>query len=254
MTTKQVAITGAGRGIGRAIAEAFLRQGWVVWALVRQESQLGALSKLGDARYVHFDASDEGSVFEAAKRLQRESLNALINNAGVALSSPLAKTTTEEFLRVQRINVTAPFILCRELMPLMAKNGGGRVINIASTASRKGFKYTSAYCASKHALLGLTRSLAVDYGPHGIRTNTLSPGFILSERAIDWMNGGPRREEAMRIGIPLRRPGEPAEIAAVVAFLLSDDASFINGAVIPVDGGALAGLPENATLALVGEV
>jgi NAD(P)-dependent dehydrogenase (short-subunit alcohol dehydrogenase family) len=90
----------------------------------------------------------------------------------------------------------------------------------------------------------------VDYGQFGVRTNTLSPGFILSERAVDWMAGGPRREEAMRIGIPLRRPGQPEEVAAVVAFLLGDDASFINGAVIPVDGGALAGLPENASLAL----
>ena len=246
MTTKQVAITGAGRGIGRAIAEVFLRQGWVVWALVRQEAQLTALSKLGDARYVPFDASDEGSVLEAAKRLQRESLNALINNAGVALSSPLAKTTTEEFLRVQRINVTAPFILCRELMPLMAKNGGGRVINIASTASRKGFKYTSAYCASKHALLGLTRSLAVEFAAKQITVNAVNPGwtetdmFTASIERIASATGrstGDARAALEHMN-PLGRAIQPEEVADVVYFLASSTAgAAITGASYDIDGG-----------------
>jgi NAD(P)-dependent dehydrogenase (short-subunit alcohol dehydrogenase family) len=86
-----------------------------------------------------------------------------------------------------------------------------------------------------------------------VRTNCLSPGLIFSERVRDWMASGVRREEAMRAAIPLRRPGRPEEIASVVAFLLSDDAAYINGAVVPVDGGALAGLPENAALALVGD-
>ncbi len=246
MTTKQVAITGAGRGIGRAIAEVFLRQGWVVWALVRQEAQLTTLSKLGDARYVPFDASDESSVLEAAKRLQRESLNALINNAGVALSSPLAKTTTEEFLRVQRINVTAPFILCRELMPLMAKNGGGRVINIASTASRKGFKYTSAYCASKHALLGLTRSLAVEFAAKQITVNAVNPGwtetdmFTASIERIASATGrstGDARAALEHMN-PLGRAIQPEEVADVVYFLASSTAgAAITGASYDIDGG-----------------
>ena len=246
MTTKQVAITGAGRGIGRAIAEVFLRQGWVVWALVRQESQLTALSKLGDARHVPFDASDENSVLEAGRRLQRESLNALINNAGVALSSPLAKTTTEEFLRVQRINVTAPFILCRELMPLMAKNGGGRVINIASTASRKGFKYTSAYCASKHALLGLTRSLAVEFAAKQITVNAVNPGwtetdmFTASIERIASATGrstGDARAALEHMN-PLGRAIQPDEVADVVYFLASSTAgAAITGASYDIDGG-----------------
>ncbi len=246
MTTKQVAITGAGRGIGRAIAEIFLRQGWVVWALVRQETQLDALSKLGDTRYVSFDASDEGSVLEAAKRLQRETLNALVNNAGVALSSSLAKTTTEEFLRVQRINVTAPFILCRELMPLMAKNGGGRVINIASTASRKGFKYTSAYCASKHALLGLTRALAVEFAAKQITVNAVNPGwtetdmFTASIERIAVATGrstGDARAALEHMN-PLGRAIQPDEVADVVYFLASSTAgAAITGASYDIDGG-----------------
>jgi NAD(P)-dependent dehydrogenase (short-subunit alcohol dehydrogenase family) len=132
----------------------------------------------------------------------------------------------------------------------MQQAGRGAIVNIASQRAFASGHGAAAYESAKAGMVALTRSLAVDYGPSGIRTNCLSPGFVLSERAQEWMQGGARREEAMRIGIPLRRPGQPSEIAAVVAFLLSDDASFINGAVLPVDGGALAGLPENAALAL----
>ncbi len=246
MTTKQVAITGAGRGIGRAIAETFLRQGWVVWALVRQEAQIDALAKLGDARPVAFDANDEVSVLTAAKRLQRESINALVNNAGIAMSSPLAKTTTEDFLRVQRVNVTTPFILCRELMPLMAKNGGGRVINIASTASRKGFKYTSAYCASKHALLGLTRALAIEFAAKQVTVNAVSPGWTETDMltsAAERIAGATGRtiadaRQTLAAMNPLGRSVLPEEVADVVYFLASSTAgAAITGASYDIDGG-----------------
>ena len=108
----------------------------------------------------------------------------------------------------------------------------------------------AAYESAKGGLMALTRSLAEDYGPDNIRSNCVSPGLIMSQRVQNWMDKRPNREMAMRAAIALRRPGLPKEIAGVVAFLLSDDAAYINGAVIPVDGGALAGLPENAALAL----
>jgi len=246
MTTKQVAITGAGRGIGRAIAETFLRHGWQVWALIRQESQISTLAKLGEVRFVPFDASDEASVLDAAKRLQKETLHALINNAGIAMSSPLAKTTTEEFLHVQKVNVIAPFILCRELMPLMAKNGGGRVINIASTAARKGFKYTSAYCASKHALLGLTRSLAVEFAAKQVTVNAVSPGWTETDMFTNTVekiaSATGRSASDARATLehmnPLGRAVQPDEVADVVYFLASSTAgAAITGTSYDIDGG-----------------
>lgn len=246
MTTKQVAITGAGRGIGRSIAETFLRHGWVVWALMRQEAQIDALTKIGDARFVSFDAGDEASVTMAAKRLQRETINALVNNAGVAMSSPLAKTSTEDFRRVQQINVITPFVLCRELMPLMAKNGGGRVINIASTASKKGFKYTSAYCASKHALLGMTRALAVEFAAKQVTVNAVSPGWTETDMFASTIeriasatgrSPGDARAALERMN-PLGRAVLPDEVADVVYFLASSTAgAAITGASYDIDGG-----------------
>ena len=140
-------------------------------------------------------------------------------------------------------------LLAQAALPHLRQRRGA-IVNISSQRAFASGHGAAAYESAKAGMLALTRSLAVDYGRYGIRTNCLSPGFILSERALEWMHGGPRREEAMRVGIPLGRPGQPAEIAAVVAFLVGDDASFINGAVIPVDGGALAGLPENAALSL----
>ncbi len=243
---KVVAITGAGRGIGRSIAELFLKRGWVVNALMRNDTPMEALSKLGEARFVSFDATDEKSVLSAAKQLQKEPLAALVNNAGIALSAPLAKTSTEEFLRVQQVNVTTPFVLCRELMPLMAKNGGGRVINIASTASRKGFKYTAAYCTSKHALLGLTRSLAVEFAAKHVTVNAVSPGwtdtdmFTASVERIASSTGRSTADAraALEHMNPLGRAVHPDEVADVVFFLAASTAgAAITGASYDIDGG-----------------
>jgi len=164
-------VTGANRGIGKAIALAFLRSGWPVVAIARTVESLEALrQEAGDLapriRPLACDLADAAQLEGVARALADLDPvpGALVNNAGISLSAPLQRTTTEELQRVLQINTVAPYVLCRAVVPRMADAGGGRVINVGSIASLKGIRYTSAYCASKHALLGLTRALAVEWG------------------------------------------------------------------------------------------
>lgn len=246
MTVKQVAVTGASRGIGRAIAARFLAEGWRVWALARQESSVEGLK--GDVHFVPFDAADEASVLAAAHRLTTDAghLTALVNNAGIALSAPLHKTSTDELARVMHINVTAPYLLARELSGAMVKAGHGRIVNIASTAASKGFKYTSAYCASKHALLGFTRALAVEFATKGVTVNCVSPGWtdtdMLSNsvQAISATTGrsAEQARQALEHMNPMRRAVKPEEVAEVVHFLCAaPGAAAITGANYAIDAG-----------------
>lgn len=248
---KQVAITGAGRGIGRAIAERFLADGWRVWALVRDPDSIAPLAPLGELHAVTFDAASAESVLAAAAHLTTHAghLSALVNNAGVALSEPLARTTTDDFLRVQAINVTAPFLLCRELIPAMVKSGEGRVVNVASTAAKRGFKYTSAYCASKHALLGLTRALALELAGRGVTVNAVCPGWTQTDMLTDAVArvaaATHRSLDEAQASIarltPAGRAILPAQVAAVVHFLCAAaEASAITGAEYTIDGGETA--------------
>lgn len=251
MTHKQVAITGAGRGIGRAIAERFLAGGWRVWALVRDERALEPLAAAGDVRFVPFHANDEASVLAAAQRLLVDAghLHALVNNAGIVHSAPLSRTSLIDFQLTQAVNVTAPFLLCRELMPSMGKAAGGRVINLASTAATRGFKYTAAYCASKHALLGLTRALAVEFAAKNVTVNAVCPGwtdtdmFARNVERIAESTGRslPDARAQLEAQSPMGRAVKPAEVAEVVYFLADNPAAAsITGAEYVIDGGQTA--------------
>lgn len=243
---KTVALTGASRGIGLAIAERFLGAGWRVYCLARSEAAVTPLTKLGDARFVAFDASSTDSVLTAAKTvLAAGSLDALVNNAGIALPAPLAKTSTDDFLRIQAVNVTAPFLLTRELLPALVA-AKGRVVNICSTAAKKGFKYSSAYCASKHALLGLTRALAVELASKQVTVNAVSPGWTdtdMMAASVDNIASSTGRSvtdarAALEAMNPMRRAVKPEEVAGLVHFLCdAAAAAVITGADYTIDAG-----------------
>jgi NAD(P)-dependent dehydrogenase (short-subunit alcohol dehydrogenase family) len=250
---KQIAVvTGAARGIGRALTLAFAGAGYEVFALARSVGAVEALKQEAADGAIHavpFDALDESSVLAACERIKAAgTARVLVNNAGIALAAPLSKTSGDEFDRTLTVNLRTPFLLCRELMPGMAKAGGGRVINIASTAALKGFKYTSAYCASKHALLGLTRSLAVEYAAKAVTVNALCPGWtdtdMLAQSAENISKATGRSTEEARDSLakmnPMGQLIRPEDVARLCLFLASEAASAVTGAAWTIDGGESA--------------
>ncbi len=245
-------ITGASRGIGRAAAIRFAQQGYGVWALARSMEHLESLKREtggagAEARVLRVDASKREEVIAACEVILSEKgpPTVLVNNAGIALSASLTKTRTEDFDRLMAINAVAPFFFCRELMPAMAAAGGGRVINIASTAALKGFKYTSAYCASKHALLGMTRALAVEFAKKNVTVNAVCPGWTDTDmlegsaKAISTATG--RSHEAARDTLaqmnPMGRLIKPEDVAELCLFLASPAGATVTGAAYVMDAG-----------------
>ncbi len=247
--SKHVAVTGANRGIGRAIAARFLREGWDVWALVRAPASLKTESSgKGTLHPVEFDALDEASVLAATSRLGKEAprLDVLVNNAGISLAAPLAKTSMVALQRMMAVNFTAPFLLCQQLMPAMATAGGGRVVNIASTAALKGFLYTSGYCASKHALLGMTRALALEFAAKNVTVNAVCPGWtdtdMLTASVDNIVKASGRNSDEARDALQKMNPQgrfvSPDAVADVVWFLAAvEGARAVTGATYVVDGG-----------------
>jgi NAD(P)-dependent dehydrogenase (short-subunit alcohol dehydrogenase family) len=241
---KAALVTGAARGIGLAVARRFLDAGYRVAALDIDAAEMA--KSCTDCLAIECDVADARQVAAAATQVERAfgRLDALVNNAGIAVFKPLLKTTFEEWSRVLAVNLNGPFLLSQACAPVMLRTGGGAIVNIASISGMRASTLRVAYGTSKAALVHLTKQQAVELGPLGIRVNAVSPGPV--ETAMAKQVHTPDIRQGYRDAIPLERYGTEAELAAAVFFLCSDEASYINGHTLSVDGGfdaAGIGLP-----------
>ncbi len=253
MTTeiKKIAlVTGAARGIGLGVAKKFLAEGWRVALLdIDGETLRNAVAALDDADNtlaLHADVADAQAVASALAETERRfgRLDALVNNAGVAVFAPLLETSDEDWSRVLAVNLTGPFLCTKAAAPVMREHGGGAIVNITSISGLRASALRTAYGTSKAGLAHLTKQFAVELAALGIRVNAVAPGPV--ETAMARQVHTPEIRADYHDAIPLNRYGLEEELAEAVYFLCSERASYITGQVLAVDGGfdaAGIGLP-----------
>ena len=238
-------VTGGGSGIGLAIARKFTENGIRTLILGRDPEKLKSAKKTLGAlcEEIRIDLDQlstlPGLVTDIVNRFGP--VNILVNNAGVNLKKDFTEVTDEEFRQVLLTNVAAVFALSREVVKNMLENGGGSIINISSMASQYGIPKVIAYTASKSAIEGMTRSMAVDLSPLGIRVNCIAPGFIETEMSSKALNGDQERMQKVLSRTPMGTLGSPEDIADAALFFATDASRFITGVVLPVDGGNAIG-------------
>ena len=247
---KVALITGAGSGIGRAIATLFAEQGATVAIMGRRENILEELvstiiSHGGDALVVSGDVSDPEVCKEICEKVFKAygSFNILVNNAAILERGKCVETSDASWHRMVMTNLSGPFYMCRSAIPYMLRSLGGVILNISSVVSLVGELNLSAYCATKSGLTSFTKSIALDYGHKNIRANTICPAYVETELNREHLQNLQKDVEKWQKIIdahPMGRIGTPEEVAKAALFLCSDEASWITGIDLPVDGGYLA--------------
>jgi 2-hydroxycyclohexanecarboxyl-CoA dehydrogenase len=242
---KTAVVTGAGSGIGRAIAVRLARDNAAiaVWDLNGEgaaETARLITDAGGKAIGMVVDCADEAAIKEAAAKVRAEfgqPITILVNNAGIAPFTPYMDITTELWDKVMLINLRGPHFCIREVIPEMLEAGWGRIINITSSSTQSGSPAQAHYVASKGGLLGLTKALALEYAPTGITVNMVPPGFI----DTPMLRAAPIDAEAFAQTLPMKRIGKPEDIAAACAFLASEEAGYMTGQTISMNGGRYMG-------------
>jgi NAD(P)-dependent dehydrogenase (short-subunit alcohol dehydrogenase family) len=243
---RSIFVSGAASGIGRATAERFGREGGrVACADVNlpgaEETAAAIRAAGGEAFALPCDVTSPGAVTEAIAETVRRSggLHALANVAGYGFFRRTTETTLDEWNRMIAVNLTGQFLTCKEAIPHLLKSKGA-IINTASVAGLKSHPYSAAYCASKGGVVQLTRALAVEYGRKDVRINCVCPGGVETPLIAKFTLPEGVSQAALSRIMPLGRMGKPDEVAGTIAFLASDDAAYVNGATLVVDGGMIA--------------
>jgi NAD(P)-dependent dehydrogenase (short-subunit alcohol dehydrogenase family) len=239
-------VTGGGSGIGRATCERLAAEGARVWvADLDQSAAERVADNLPCAAACRIDVSDADQVEQLVQKVIETDgrLDVLINNAGITLGAPVWETTPEQWARVLSVNLTGVFNGCRSALRRMVGQRHGAIVSTASDAGLVGWPGQSAYCATKTGIVGLTRAVAMDAAPYGVRVNCVCPAFTDTPLVEAWVQEQPdpsaaRKEVAS--AQPAGRLGRPEEIAAAIAFLSSEESSFVTGVALPVDGGVTA--------------
>ena len=224
-------MTGATRGIGRAVATHLRRQGARVIGTGRAE----AAGAEGLDGYVAADFSDRRGIEQCAAAVAQLSPDILINNAGTNKIAPFAQISFEDFTHIQMVNVCAPFALCQAAVSGMRSRGWGRIVNLSSIFGKVSREQRASYSASKFALDGLTLALALEYAPHGVLANCVAPGFTDTELTRKILDAGQMR--TLTQAVPLRRMADVEEIAAFIAWLAGPENTYLTGQNIAIDGG-----------------
>jgi len=239
---KLAIVTGGGSGIGLAITEKFVQTGIRTIIIGRDKKKLDETKvRLGAlCEPVCFDLTCLSGIPRLVQDLHKRFglIDILVNNAGINLKKDFTEVTDEEFQKILLTNVSSIFALSREIVKTMLDgSNGGAVINISSMASQYGIPKVIAYSASKAAIEGMTRAMAVELSPKGIRVNCIAPGFIATEMSATALNNDPERKQKVMSRTPMGHLGTPANIGDAALFLASDAAKYITGIVLPVDGG-----------------
>ena len=240
--TKKIAIvTGGGSGLGFAIAEKFIQNNITTIIVGRDEQKLKtAKEQLGEnCFYKSCNLTDLSAIPALIENIITEfgQIDILVNNAGINMKKEFTEVTDEDFLSVINTNVVAVFAISREVVKQMLLQKAGSIINISSMAAQYGLPKVIAYSASKTAIDGMTRAMAVELSPKGIRVNAIAPGFIYSAMTDAALNSDPERKAKVFGRTPMGHMGQPTDIGDAALFLATDASKYITGVVLPVDGG-----------------
>lgn len=238
---KTAVITGAAQGLGLVTAGVFADAGYrvVLTDLQPLDAVEAELSAAGHkVLALSGDISSEGFTSSLAAKVadQCGGADVLVNNAGISMIVPAEDTTLAQWQRMMAINLDGPFLMCRDLGKQMLAKGQGAIVNVASVAGLGGVIHRSAYNTSKHGLIGLTRTLAAEWGGRGVRVNAVCPGWIKTEMDAKDMGSGAYTDDDIVSRVPMARFAKPGDVAAAILFL-ARDGGFVNGVALPVDGG-----------------
>jgi NAD(P)-dependent dehydrogenase (short-subunit alcohol dehydrogenase family) len=239
--SKIAIVTGGASGLGLATTRKLVENNIRTIIIGRNEKNLADVSSSLGAlcSYRAFDLQQLKDIPQLISEIVAEfgHIDILVNNAGINQKKNFAEVSDEEFERVIQTNLTSVFVISREVVKEMQKHKSGVIINISSMAAQYGIPYVIAYTAAKSAIEGMTKAMAVELSPEGIRVNCVAPGFIATNMSATALDNDPKRKSKVMSRTPMGKMGEPADIAEAILYLASDAAKYVTGVVLPVDGG-----------------